>query len=109
MAMVEFDYWLPLHEAAMDLGWFVAGIVNLFAEAATQMTADPKAFARDIALQLVMFVLTTVILGSIYHYWVLKPREEKDARERETRRGFADGTISANADHAHFGNARGCL
>lgn len=89
--MVEFDYWLPLHEAAMDLGWFVSGIVNLFSEAATQMTADPKAFARDIALQLIMFVLTTVILGSIYHYWVLKPREAKELKERETRRALLMG------------------
>lgn len=91
MAMAEFDYLLPLHEAAMDLGWLVAGIVNLFTEAATQMTADPKAFARDIALQLIMFVLTTVILGSMYHYWVLKPREEKEARERESRRAMLMG------------------
>lgn len=79
-AMEEF---LPMLEtAAMVVGGAVAGAVDVFAEAFSQMTADPRALARDIALQLIMFTLTTVILGGLYHRFVLKPMERRDSERR---------------------------
>ncbi len=78
---------MPLLEsAAMVVGGTVASAVDVFTEALKQMTADPRALARDIALQLIMFTLTTVILGSLYHYLVLKPREVHEVKLAEARR-----------------------
>jgi hypothetical protein len=78
---------LPLLDtAALVVGAAVAGLVDIFSEAMKQMTADPRALARDIALQLIMFTLTTVILGSLYHRLVLKPREQRELKLASDRR-----------------------
>jgi hypothetical protein len=75
-----------LESAAMTVGGAVAGAVDVFTEAFSQMTADPRALARDIALQLIMFTLTTVILGSLYHRFVLRPREMREIKLADARR-----------------------
>lgn len=81
------EEFLPLLEqAALVVGGAVSASVDAFAEALKQMSADPRALARDIALQLIMFTLTTVILGSLYHRFVLKPREMREAQLRDERR-----------------------
>ena len=83
--MVE-DILSVLDQAATFLGGGVVGLFTLVAEAGAQMASDPKALARDIIIQLIMFALTTIALGSLYHYLVLVPAEAKATKERETRR-----------------------
>lgn len=75
-----------LSEVALIVGAAVATVVDLFAEAMKQMLDDPRALGRDIALQLIMFTLTTIILGGLYHSLVLKPRERRERELAESRR-----------------------
>ncbi len=75
-----------LSEAAFIVGGIVASGVDLVSEALKQMLADPRALGRDIVLQLIMFTITTVILGGLYHTFILKPRERREIKLAEDRR-----------------------
>lgn len=75
-----------LSEILLIVGGVVASGVDLVSEAVKQMAADPRTLGRDIVLQLIMFTITTVILGGLYHSFVLKPRERREIKLAEDRR-----------------------
>jgi hypothetical protein len=80
------DYMPLLNDIALAVGGAVASVIALFVEAGQQMAENPRALARDIALQLIMFTITTVALGSLYHRFVLKPREQRELKLAADRR-----------------------
>lgn len=81
--MVEWDLATLLDSILTGLGLMVVSTGDAIVEAIKQMTSNPRALAREIIIQVIMFGITTIVLGGLYHRFVLVPQAQK-AESRRT-------------------------
>jgi hypothetical protein len=74
----------PIHAALLSIGAVVAAVVAIFTETVDWIRTDPKSFDRAIALELIMFTLTTVTLGTFFQS--MQRRYERRLLKAEEKR-----------------------
>lgn len=80
--MVDLELGAMFDHALYTVGWAEVATVNAVREALTDMASNPEGLAREIIIQVIMFALTTVVLGGLYHRFVLVPQERKSVARR---------------------------
>src|SRR5260221_9002940 len=74
----------PVDQIAVAVGSAVASVIDVFATAIAWIHSDPKSFYRSLALESIMFVMTTMTLGTVFH--LVQRGNERRVRTAAERR-----------------------